>query len=149
MMLLASGEAGARLSGSFPNYAIYRTRDGRGLSVGALEAKFWAAFCAGIGRPDLEGRMLDREAVAEVARVIEGRDLAFWEETFAGIDACVEPVTSPENARSHPQAVHRRAGSGFTLPFLDDVSGSIALGSAPAPGEHTEEVLEALRKDLG
>ena len=149
MMVLASGEAASRLSGSFPNYAIYRTRDGRGLSVGALEEKFWAAFCAGIGRPDLEDRMLDRGAVAEVARVIEGRDLAFWEETFAAIDACVEPVTSPGKARSHPQATHRRAGSGFTLPFFDEVRGAIALGPAPRLGEHTEEVLEALAKDLG
>jgi crotonobetainyl-CoA:carnitine CoA-transferase CaiB-like acyl-CoA transferase len=143
MMVLASGEAGTRLSGSFPNYAIYRTRDGRGLSVGALEEKFWAAFCAGIGRPDLEGRMLDREAVAEVARVIEGRDLAFWEETFAAIDACVEPVTSPEKARSHPQAAHRGIGPGFSLPFFDGAPSSIDLGRAPRLGEHTEELVEA------
>ncbi|MGH9389677.1 MAG: CaiB/BaiF CoA transferase family protein, partial [Vicinamibacteria bacterium] len=99
-MMLASGEAGKRLSGSFPNYAIYRTRDGGALSVGALEPKFWAAFCAGIERRDLEGRMLDEGAVAEVARVIEGRDLAYWEERFSRIDACVEPVSSPERARS-------------------------------------------------
>jgi crotonobetainyl-CoA:carnitine CoA-transferase CaiB-like acyl-CoA transferase len=149
MMMLAAGEARARLSGSFPNYALYRTRDGRGLSVGALEAKFWAAFCSGIGRPDLEGRMLDREAVAEVSRVIEERDLAFWAERFAGIDACVEPVWSPETARSHPQAAHRGVGPGFSLPFFDGAPGSIDLGRAPRLGEHTGEVLEALTEDLG
>jgi crotonobetainyl-CoA:carnitine CoA-transferase CaiB-like acyl-CoA transferase len=149
MMLLASGEAGARLSGAFPNYAIYRTLDGGGLSVGALEPKFWAAFCAGIERRDLEGRMLDREAVVEVARVIGERDLAFWEERFSRIDACVEPVSSPAAARSHPQAAHRGVGPGFSLPFLDSAAGSIDLGRAPRLGEHTEEVLAALPKDLG
>ena len=149
MMVLASGEAGKRLSGSFPNYALYRTRDGGGLSVGALEPKFWAAFCAGIERRDLEGRMLDPGAVVEVARVIEERDLAFWAERFSRADACVEPVSSPEKARSHPQAVHRGVGSGFSLPFFDGAPGSIDLGRAPRLGEHTEEVVQALAKDLG
>ncbi len=149
MMMLASGEAGLRLSGSFPNYAIYRTRDGGGLSVGALEPKFWAAFCAGIDRPDLVSRMLDREALAEVSRVIEERDLAYWEERFSRIDACVEPVASAEGGRAHPQASHRGVGPGFSLPFFDGAPGSIDLGRAPGLGEHTEEVLEALEKDLG
>jgi crotonobetainyl-CoA:carnitine CoA-transferase CaiB-like acyl-CoA transferase len=146
MMMLVSGEAGSRLSGAFPNYAIYRTRDGCELSVGALEPKFWAAFCAGIERRDLEGRMLDRGAVAEVARVIEERDLAFWEERFSRIDACVEPVCSPAKARSHAQAAHRGVGRGFSRPFFDGAPGSIDLGPAPRPGEHTEEVAEALAK---
>jgi len=148
MMMLAGGEAGKRLSGSFPNYALYRTRDGGGLSVGALEPKFWAAFCAGIERTDLECRMLDPQAVAEVARVIEGRDLAYWEERFSRIDACVESVCSPEKARTHPQAAHRGAGRGFSLPFFDGAPGSPVLGAAPGPGEHTGEVLEALANDL-
>jgi len=143
MMMLASGEAASRLSGSFPNYAIYRTRDGRGLSVGALEPKFWAAFCAGIERKDLESRMLDPGAVAEVARVVEERDLAFWEERFSRIDACVEPVSSPGEARSHPQAAHRNVGPGFSLPFFDGAPESIDLGRAPRLGEHTEELVEA------
>ena len=149
MMMLASGEAAKRLSGSFPNYAIYRTRDGGGLSVGALEPKFWAAFCAGIEREDLESRMQDRGAVAEVARVIEERDLAFWEERFSRIDACVEPVSSPERALSHPQAAHRGAGRGFSLPFFDGATGSIDLGPAPRLGEHTEDLAGALAKDPG
>jgi crotonobetainyl-CoA:carnitine CoA-transferase CaiB-like acyl-CoA transferase len=151
MMMLASGEAASRLSGAFPNYAIYRTRDGGALSVGALEPKFWAAFCAGIERRDLESRMLDPEAVAEVARAVEERDLAFWGERFAGIDACVEPLASPEGARLHPQAVHRRVGSGFSLPFLDGAPGAADLGRAPRLGEHNRELglIDAPFEDLG
>jgi crotonobetainyl-CoA:carnitine CoA-transferase CaiB-like acyl-CoA transferase len=148
MMILASGEVGSRLSGSFPNYGLYRTRDGGAVSVGALEPKFWTAFCTGIERRDLESRMLDRGAVADVARVIETRDLGFWAERFSAIDACVEPVWASANRRSHPQAEHRGVGSGFTLPFLDG-SRSIELGPSPGPGQHTEEVVEALAKDLG
>jgi crotonobetainyl-CoA:carnitine CoA-transferase CaiB-like acyl-CoA transferase len=149
MMMLASGEAGSRLSGAFPNYALYRTRDDRVLSVGALEPKFWSAFCAAIERRDLESRMLDRGAVAEVARVIEEKDLGFWTERFAGIDACVEPVWPAEKGRSHPQAAHRGVGSGFTLPFADGAKASIDLGPSPGPGQHTEEVVGALARGLG
>ncbi len=142
MMMLASGEAASRLSGKFPNYALYRTRDGERLSVGALEPKFWAAFCAGIGRSDLEERMLDPGARSEVARVIEERDLSYWQERFSRIDACVEPVFSAESGRSHPQAVHRGVGSGFSLPFSGN---DLDLGPAPKLGEHTEMVM----RDLG
>ncbi len=135
MMLLPSGKASAHLSGSFPNYAIYRTRDGGALSVGALEPKFWEAFCSGIDKPGLVNRMLDSEAVAEVARVIAERDLAFWEEKFSRIDACVEPLHRTETAHLHPQAVHRSAGPGFSLPFLDGAKAA-DLGRAPRLGEH-------------
>jgi crotonobetainyl-CoA:carnitine CoA-transferase CaiB-like acyl-CoA transferase len=138
MMLLVSGKASAHLSGSFPNYAIYRTRDGGALSVGALEPKFWEAFCSGIERPELVSRMLDPDAVAEVARVIVERDLAFWEETFSCIDACVEPVRPTETAHLHSQAVHRGAGPAFALPFLDGTEAE-ELGRAPRLGEHTIE----------
>ncbi|HJS72871.1 MAG TPA: CaiB/BaiF CoA-transferase family protein, partial [Vicinamibacteria bacterium] len=141
LMMLAEGEAASRLSGRFPNYALYRTRDGGRLSVGALEPKFWAAFCAGIGRPDLEARMLDPEALPEVARVIEAKDLAYWRERFSGIDACVEAVASPEIARAHPQALHRGVSSRFSLPFP---GGGIHLGRAPRLGEHTAKVLSNL-----
>jgi crotonobetainyl-CoA:carnitine CoA-transferase CaiB-like acyl-CoA transferase len=136
MSMLDSGEASTRLSGAYPNYAIYRTRDGEALSVGALEPKFWRAFCQALDREDLERRMLDRGAVAEVASVIAREDLAFWEERFSGVDACVETLRSPADARRHPQAVHRGCAPGFSLPFLE---GAADLGPAPRLGEHTVE----------
>ncbi len=142
MMMLASGEAASRLSGKFPNYALYRTRDGERLSVGALEPKFWEAFCAGIDRKDLESRMQDPDARVEVAGVIFERDLSYWRERFSRIDACVEPVSTREAARSHPQAVHRGVGSGFTLPFVER---ALDLGRAPLLGEHTGALDEFCR----
>ncbi len=40
------------LDGSRACYAVYETKDGRYLSVGALELKFWKAFCIVINKED-------------------------------------------------------------------------------------------------
>ena len=139
LLPLAGGPAGERLSGRYPNYTLYRTKDGGFLSVGALELPFWRAFCETIGRPDLASRIDDPEARSEAARVVETRELDAWEEAFSGVDACVEPVRSPEAARRHAQARHRDAGDfGPTLPFGP---GTRPLAPAPDLGQHTDEVL--------
>ncbi len=91
-------------------YDYYATADGRYLAVGALEPKFWRAFCAAIERPDLAasppaGAMGDQSALkAEIAAAIARRTLADWQERFAAVDACVEPVLTPAEAIAHPQA---------------------------------------------
>ena len=41
------------LSGGAACYGVYRTKDGRFVALGALEPKFFAAFCAAVGRPEL------------------------------------------------------------------------------------------------
>src|SRR6185312_653003 len=41
------------LTGGYPCYGVYETRDGGWLAVGALEAKFWRALCESLSRPDL------------------------------------------------------------------------------------------------
>src|SRR5207244_12034730 len=44
---------GLPIDGSHACYNIYKTADDRYLALGALEPKFWEAFCGRIGRPDL------------------------------------------------------------------------------------------------
>lgn len=96
-------------------YDTYATADGRYLSVGALEPKFWRAFCAVIERPDLANAppvLAQRapQAIKEaVAAAIAARPLADWVTRFAAVDACVEPVLAPDEAVEHPQAVARGA----------------------------------------
>src|SRR4051795_13053763 len=59
-LALAEGFAGGHFPGSQENmlaggsarYALYVTADDKFLAVGALEPKFWAAFCHGIGLPE-------------------------------------------------------------------------------------------------
>lgn len=52
----------AVLKGGYACYQIYETRDGRYVSLGALEGKFWAGFCRKIGRPDYIQHHMDSAA---------------------------------------------------------------------------------------
>lgn len=97
----AGPEPTAALSGAQACYRLYRTADDRYLAVGALEAHFWARFCAAIGRPELGPRQHDADQpalIAEVQAEIARRSMAEWAAVFAEVDACVTPVLSVEEA---------------------------------------------------
>lgn len=114
---LVGGAAPARESwqlngGSY--YDFYETKDGRYLSVGSLEPKFWQGFCRAIGRPDLIPRGHDpdpdnQQALkAEIRAVIAERELAAWTAVFAGYDVCVEPVLTIPEVAEHAQTQARQ-----------------------------------------
>ena len=145
---LAGYEAGP-LNGGGP-YDYYRTKDGRYLSVGSLEPKFWQGFCEAIGRPDLVEA--GAEVRAEVAEAIARKELAEWVEVFGPLDVCVEPVLTVEEALGHPQvgrAGHggssadgewRDAAAGYeTAKFSGSETVYRQIGAVL--GQHTDEVL--------
>jgi alpha-methylacyl-CoA racemase len=85
------------LTGALACYRVYATSDGRHLTVGALEPKFFSGLCAAIERPDLAGRQFDaeqEELAAELATIFAQRSLADWLELFDGEDVCVGPVAT-------------------------------------------------------
>jgi alpha-methylacyl-CoA racemase len=109
------------LTGGIACYRIYPTADGRWLTVGALEPKFWQRLCEVVGRPDLAGRQFDpdQEAVAsELGTAIAARPLAEWLELMDGEDVSAGPVWTIEEAAAE-------------FGFEPD-------GGAPALGEHTD-----------
>ncbi len=95
------------LNGLVPCYAVYECADGRHVSVGALEPKFWAAFCAAVERPDLVARQFDPPARADVAALLSTRTRARWLELLEGAGACVAPVLDLAEALAHPLAQAR------------------------------------------
>lgn len=146
-------QRGANLfNGAAPFYRTYTCADGRFVAVGAVEAKFYAQLLTGLGLADAElPGQYDREHWPSLAQrfaaVFATRTRAEWEETFAGTDACVVPVLSPDEAASHPHLVERGSFvdvAGMTQPapaprFSRTVVG--VPGGAPYPGEHTAEAL--------
>jgi crotonobetainyl-CoA:carnitine CoA-transferase CaiB-like acyl-CoA transferase len=97
------------LTGGLACYRIYDTADGRHLTVGALEPKFFQRLCELIGRPELAERQLVAEAqaglAAELAAVFAGRPLAAWLELFDGEDVCIGPVATLAEAAAEFGAV--------------------------------------------
>ena len=86
------------LTGGVACYRIYEAADGRRLTVGALEPKFFVRLCEVIGRPELAERHLepdDQEALGkELATTFATRSLDEWLQLFDGEDVCVGPVAT-------------------------------------------------------
>src|SRR5215470_3410220 len=96
------------LTGAYPFYNVYETADGRYMSLGALEPKFWAGFCSRVGREDLIGRQFDEggrreELFAEVRAIFKSKTQDEWVEFMRDADACCEPVLSLAEAFAHAQ----------------------------------------------
>ena len=157
------------LSGRDACYNIYRTADDRYLALGALEPKFWAAFCARLGREDLvrlqyAGGDEQARVVAAVRGVMETRTRDEWLALFNGVDACLTPVNTVVEALGDPHlaargAVTRHDGATYlTTPIAvtepptgDDghAARRIEIRPAPSLGAHTDEVLEDAGIDAG
>lgn len=149
------------LSGGRACYATYPTADGRYLSVGAIEPKFWRAFCEGIERPDFiplldSSLAVQKQLRADIEQVIKQKTLDEWVAIFAHVEACVSPVLTLEEMVENPQIKARN----MIVDLADEEQGStkhigipIKLSNTPgkirtqAPklGEHNEELLSLLR----
>jgi alpha-methylacyl-CoA racemase len=97
----APARGGAELAGGLICYRPYRCADGGWVAFGALEPKFWRAWCSGVGRPDLVERQFDpvgSEAHREVEAVFAARSRAEWEAFNDEHDCCLEPVLGLDEA---------------------------------------------------
>ena len=100
------------LNGGAACYGVYACADGRHLAVGALEPKFWAAFCEALGRPDWASRHWSRgeapgsaEAVKtreQLAALLRTRPMAEWAAIADPADCCVTPVLRLDEVHGHP-----------------------------------------------
>ena len=99
------------LNGGAACYQIYRTRDGRFISLGAIEPKFWANFCGALGRPNWvarQGEELPQTAlIDEVAAAIRQQELSHWQELLDPVDCCFHTVAEIAEVADHPQVSAR------------------------------------------
>ena len=157
--LVGGADADARelpLSGRDACYNIYRTADGRYLALGALEPKFWAAFCGRIGRADLAAHQdaqgeTQARAFAEVRALMLTRTRDEWVAFFSDIDVCLTPVNSVHEALADPHlrargGVVEHAGSTYVATPIS-IARPVQVRPAPALGSHTDEELEAAGVD--
>lgn len=154
--LRALGAAPARgedmLTGALPNYSVYETADGKHVAMAALEPKFWANFCAAVGRPEW-GRRTPAPGVAgaalraEVAALFKTRTRDDWEAFLADRDACVSAILTPAEALRNEQVVARglietiggKPACAFPVRFVGAATATSA--AAPKLGADTATVL--------
>ena len=140
---------GSRLTGGLARYRLYTAGDGRQVAVGALEEKFWQAFCDVIGQPaDLRDDWVDPETcAAEVARRLAERPSSDWAPLLEEADCCCTVVKTPAEAAADPHFAARGvfgrklaiAGtkvSALPLPIAPGFRGPAdQIGRAPSLGE--------------
>jgi len=141
--------AGAtRLTGGSPRYQLYPTRDGKLVACGALEQKFWHAFCAAIAlAPKLADDKADPAATkAAVAAIIAEKSAEEWRPILAAADCCVTVVASLEEAVRDPHFVARGL---FAYEVAGRSGNSMAALPVPIAPEFREGPVKKAAPTLG
>lgn len=139
-------------------YSVYKTKDGRYLSIGTIEPKFWQKMCRLIDLPELENRQFDFAHSAEIkeklAAAFAGKTQAEWLELIGKDEFCVTPIRTLQEAldssltteQSQMLVTKKEDFGNYTYvksaAKLSDTPGTIRK-RAPYLGEHTQEVLES------
>ncbi|MFL5819354.1 MAG: CaiB/BaiF CoA transferase family protein [Solirubrobacteraceae bacterium] len=145
------------LAGRLICYRPYACADGW-VTLGALEPKFWQAWCRGVGREDLVAAQFQApgsDAHAEVERIFLERTREQWRAFASEHDCCLEPVLELDEALNSALVAARemvveleQPGAGVVRQLGVPVKLSRTPGGlrqpGPVLGEHTDEVLAAL-----
>ena len=148
------------LGGGFICYRPYRCADGY-VALGALEQKFWSAFCRGVGREDLLERAFERpgsDAHRALCEIFAARTRDQWQAFASEHDCCLEPVLDLGEALGSELVAARSMVAELQQPGaaepikllgtpikLSRTPADPTRAPAPALGEHTDEVLRAAR----
>jgi len=137
-------------------YDYYETRDGRYLSVGSLEPQFFSVLCQSIGRPDLiPGGVMPKDlskVKEDIRAIIRLKTKDEWVEIFKGVDACVEPVLTMQEALESELATARKMVVDVPIPDggkVRQLANPVKFSHTPAAyafvgvrtGRHNKEVL--------
>ena len=133
-------------------YEVYETKDGKFVSIGSIEAKFYEELLELSGLKGVElPHQMDRtqwpKMKERMAEIFKTRTRDEWCKIMEGSDVCFAPVLSMDEAPKHPHNVHRGT-------FVEQ-DGVVQPGPAPrfsrtpgkiqgppaSPGQHTEAAL--------
>jgi crotonobetainyl-CoA:carnitine CoA-transferase CaiB-like acyl-CoA transferase len=145
---------GDPLAGGIAIYGSYLTKDGEVMTLGALEPKFWAAFCVGVGLKCEASAHIPGPHQGELKdglrRVFASRTRAEWEAFSREHDCCLEPVLRPDEILADEQLAKRgiffeiesRWGK-LTQMATPVTPRDMAHTAPPRYGQHTEVILRA------
>ncbi len=144
------------LAGGWPYYNVYETRDGKYLSVGALEEKFWVNLCRALEISHYAAQQFSEakreEIFAALRTAFRTKTQQEWLEILNGNEIPVAPVNNLDETFQNPQIRHRQ------IEARDDASGARYLRfpvrfssaertrtrAAPQLGQDTDKILRSL-----
>lgn len=143
------------LDGGAPYYQTYETADHKFMSVGAIEARFYAELLEGLAidpqtLPHQNDMAKWPEMTERFAEVFKTRTRDDWAKVFDGKDACVAPVLDLDEVGQHPHNRERLlvltqdgVAQPAPAPRLSRTPGQVGPGSGRR-GAHTRTVLREL-----
>jgi crotonobetainyl-CoA:carnitine CoA-transferase CaiB-like acyl-CoA transferase len=146
------------LTGRFPWYRTYRCSDGRYLSIGAVEARFWKVICEHFGKPEWIAKQYDDASQREQHAFFEARFAEqtrdAWFAELSPLAVCVAPVLDvqeafeSEHAKARGLVAEVQTENGpqklLGIPIkLSETPGRVET-RPPRFGEHTDAVLAEL-----
>jgi crotonobetainyl-CoA:carnitine CoA-transferase CaiB-like acyl-CoA transferase len=147
------------LTGGFACYNIYKTKDGRYMTLVGLEPHLWKEACLALDFESWIEKQFDpkfQEAMKEeLGKLFSQRSMEEWIDFFEGKNVCCEPILNIQETFFHPQVVHRKIKTKVRYPGIGSVEGigvpikfsNIKIrkqSPAPALGKHTIQILKAL-----
>lgn len=156
------------MTGGYPYYSIYETKDGKLISIACAEPWFWDNFCNAVGRDDLKQYGYKPEHARDkpegpawlkvkqqVQKIFKTRPRDEWFDLLAPSDVPIGKVYSIGEVESDPQLQHRQMFLEFDHPTegkikqagiaikLSDTPGKVR-SLAPLSGENTDQVMQSL-----
>lgn len=147
------------LSHRYACYNTYETADGRYLSIGAVESRFWKILCDHFKVPEYINLQYDDmhkdELKAFLKKIFLQKSLAQWEEELGNMDICWAPVKNLSEVIKDPLFKDREmiceftddGGSKFFVPGvpvkLSDTPGNVRT-PPPGFGKNTRSILAEL-----
>jgi len=148
------------ISGRYPCYNTYETKDEKYISLGCIEAHFWESLCQLVGREDfVPHQYAEGEKKTEIhsyfKEFFRSRTRDYWFDELKDKNIPIAKVYTLGEVFSDPQVIHRQMLAevehsklgkvkqvGIAVK-LSDTPGKIR-STAPLLGDHTEEILQEL-----
>ncbi len=149
----------SQFSHRFAFYNTYETADGRYISIGAVEHRFWKQLCEYLGAPEYAALQYDEKCRKEILdfmrTTFKKKTLAQWETELAGLDVCwgriqnLKEVLEDPHFREREMVVDIRQKDGVEFKTLGiPIKLSETAGAIRTPpvdfGESTVSILQEL-----
>ncbi|MBK6513818.1 MAG: CoA transferase [Polyangiaceae bacterium] len=144
-----------QLTGAIAPYGVYPTKDGRWLTLAALEPKFWITFCSTFGREPSMSDLVPGEHQVQVKAWVEGvtraKTVDEWRAYAGTHDVPIEPVLSLDEVAGDEHLAARQVFTKIATPDGDVPQVRTPVTPrrepsetklAPRQGEQTRLILE-------